>query len=82
MGRVTCRQFIEDFLADYLDASLGPEVVAELERHLEVCPACVAYMNTYKKTRHLVSREAAPEMPEEMKTILRSYLQTHLAKEK
>ena len=81
MGRVTCRQFIEEYLADYLDASLDPEVVADLERHLEVCSPCVAYMHTYKKTRHLVGREAAPDMPEEMKTILRTFLQTHLAKE-
>ena len=81
MGRVTCKQFIEDFLADYLDASLGPEVVADLERHLEVCPPCVAYMKTYKETRHLVGLEVAPAMPEEMKTILRTFLQTHLAKE-
>ncbi|HYL81053.1 MAG TPA: zf-HC2 domain-containing protein [Candidatus Acidoferrum sp.] len=81
MGRVTCRQFIEDYLADYLDASLGPEVAADLERHLEICPPCVAYMNTYKKTRHLVGREAAPDMPEEMKIILRTVLLKHLAKE-
>ncbi len=81
MGRVTCKQFIEDFLADYLDASLSPEVVADLERHLEVCPPCVAYMHTYEKTRQLVGREAAPDMPEEMKTILRNFLLKHLAKE-
>ena len=81
MGRVTCKQFIEDFLADYLDATLGPEDVADLERHLAICPPCVAYMNTYRKTRHLIHQEAAPEMPQEMKAILRKFLQEQLARE-
>jgi anti-sigma factor RsiW len=35
---MTCKELIEDFLADYLDATLSPEVVADLERHLERCP--------------------------------------------
>ncbi len=29
---LTCKEIIEDFLADSLDASLSPEVVAELEQ--------------------------------------------------
>jgi anti-sigma factor RsiW len=81
LGRVTCKQFIEDFLADYLDATLGPEVVADLERHLAICPPCVAYMNTYRKTRHLIARETAPEMPQEMKAILRKFLLEQLPRE-
>jgi anti-sigma factor RsiW len=78
---LTCKDIIEDFLADYLDAALSPEVVAELERHFENCPPCLTYMNTYKRTRELVSRTAA-EMPPEMKAILRKFLVEQLAKEK
>lgn len=29
---LTCKEIIECFLADYLDASLSPQVVAELEQ--------------------------------------------------
>jgi len=79
---LTCKEIIEDFLADYLDASLSPEVVAELERHLENCPPCLTYMNTYKRTRELVGRTAPAEMPAEMKTILRKFLLEQLAKDK
>jgi anti-sigma factor RsiW len=82
VDRVTCRQFILDFLADYLDAKIGPEIVAELERHLAICPPCVAYMNTYKRTRELVGRTAPAEMPQEMKAILRKFLLEQLAKGK
>ncbi len=81
MARVTCRQFILDFLADYLDARLNPEVVADLERHLAICPPCVAYMNTYKRTQELIGRTAPTEMPQEMKAILRKFLLAQLAKE-
>ena len=81
MDRVTCRHFILDFLADYLDAKLSPEVAADLERHLAICPPCVAYMNTYKRTRELVGQTAPAEMPQEMKTILRKFLLEQLAKE-
>jgi hypothetical protein len=35
---VTCKELILDFLADYLDATLSPEVTTELEQHLEPCP--------------------------------------------
>ena len=71
-----------DFLADYLDAKLSPEIVADLERHLMICPPCVAYMNTYKRTRELVGGTAPAEMPQEMKAILRKFVLEQLAKEK
>ncbi len=81
MGCVTCKDFIEDLLVDYLEHTLSPEVAADLERHLAVCPPCVAYLNTYKRTQELVGRAAPVEMPPEVKTILRKFLQEQLAKE-
>ena len=36
MARVTCKDFILDFLADYLDGKLSPQIAAELERHLAI----------------------------------------------
>ena len=81
MGRMTCREFIEDFLADYMDGTLSPEVVADLERHLTLCPPCVAYMNTYAKTRRLIHSQAAQAMPDEMQLILRKFLQDRLPRQ-
>ena len=46
---ITCRELI-DFIADYLDGTLSPPMRAEFERHLGVCPSCVAYLDSYKKT--------------------------------
>jgi anti-sigma factor RsiW len=79
LKQLTCKEVILDYLADYLDKVLSPGVVADLERHLADCPECVAYLNTYKKTRDL-TRQAMPQaMPEEMKAHLRAFLLKNLA---
>lgn len=44
---MTCRELV-DFLADYLDGELPADVRAHFDRHLSVCPPCVAYLKTYK----------------------------------
>lgn len=75
---LTCKEFIEDFLADYLDGAVGPETIAELEAHLAVCRPCVAYLNTYRRTRGIVGQGARMEMPAEMKDILREFMTKHL----
>lgn len=79
MKQMTCKEVILDYLADYLDKALSPEVIADLEQHLADCPPCLAYLNTYKKTRDL-TREAIPQaMPEELKAHLHQFLMKHLA---
>jgi len=70
---MTCRELIE-LLAEYLEASLSPEVVVQLERHLRDCAPCVAYLNTYRRTRDVAADVNRVEMPEEMKVRLRAFL--------
>jgi anti-sigma factor RsiW len=53
---ITCRELIE-FLIDYTDGQLPEEARREFERHLAVCPSCVAYLKSYLKTIEL-GREA------------------------
>jgi anti-sigma factor RsiW len=72
-----CRDVIA-ILDEYLDGTLAPDVVTELERHLAVCEPCRAYLATYRKTRELGARAASVDMPEEMKTRLRALLAAHL----
>ncbi len=71
--RLTCEDVI-GLLVDYLETALTPAVVEALEAHLEVCPPCVAYLNTYRKTRELTSAVGRVEMPEEMRARLRDIL--------
>ena len=70
---LTCKDAIE-ILADFLDQTLASDVAARLTQHLEDCPPCFAYFETYRKTRELVGRAGRVEMPAELRTRLRRFL--------
>ncbi|HKQ63156.1 MAG TPA: zf-HC2 domain-containing protein [Candidatus Polarisedimenticolaceae bacterium] len=57
---MTCREFIE-ILIDYLDGELGPEQLATIDGHLAVCPDCVNYLHSYRRTVEL--EKAAMQEP-------------------
>jgi anti-sigma factor RsiW len=46
---IKCEEVIT-FLLAYISNELSPEKEHEFERHLAVCPSCVAYMKTYQQT--------------------------------
>ncbi|MEO7270439.1 MAG: zf-HC2 domain-containing protein [Vicinamibacterales bacterium] len=46
---MTCRE-LTDFIVDYLEGGLAPEVQARFEHHLTVCPSCVRYLTAYRAT--------------------------------
>ena len=67
-----CQEFIE-FLLDYDEGRLPPDVRARFDEHLTVCPDCVNYLASYRATialgkRAFASQEAPlPEsVPEEL----------------
>ena len=57
---MTCQELL-DFLMSYLDDELPTGQRAEFDRHLGVCPACVAYLDSYRRTIALAGRLAAHE---------------------
>jgi anti-sigma factor RsiW len=57
---VTCREFAQ-FIADYLSGELSPDVKQRFERHLAVCPNCVAYLANYRDTIALGRRAFADD---------------------
>jgi anti-sigma factor RsiW len=77
--RLTCRDVI-DLLVDYLEQCLPPETLEGFDRHLDQCPACVAYINTYRKTRELTGEVTRVAMPEDMRTRLRQFLLDRLGR--
>ena len=64
---ITCREVIT-FLLDYLSNELPPDREREFERHLAVCPSCVAYLKTYKESvrlgKKVLGSEAETPPPE------------------
>lgn len=57
---MTCRELI-NFLMDYTDGTLSTEVRASFERHLSVCPSCVAFLDSYKKSVQLARESLCHE---------------------
>ncbi len=74
MARLTCRDVILDHLDEYIDGTLAPEICRDFEQHLTRCPACVAYLNTYRHTRELTRRSGAVEVPGGMRMQLCQFL--------
>jgi anti-sigma factor RsiW len=62
---MTCQQLVE-FIGRYRDNELEQDVRAEFERHLGVCPSCVAYLKTYEQTVLLAKTSADEPVPAEV----------------
>ena len=74
---------ILDKLSDYLDKELDPSLCQEIEKHVEDCEPCIAFINTLKKTVSLFNgqKEAGPEIPKPVSTNLKDFLKDNIAQE-
>lgn len=77
---INCQQLIE-FCLDYVEGALPDDEQERFRRHLSLCPDCVTFFETYRKTPE-VSRDAMSsemmkaQMPESVRESVRSYLRT------
>lgn len=66
---MTCQQLI-DFIGRYREDELSGDERTEFDRHLEICPSCVAYLKTYEQTVLLAKASAdkpvPPDVPESL----------------
>lgn len=63
---ISCREVCE-FLMAYLERELDEGARAEFERHLELCPPCVHYLDGYRETVALVRACGREELDPETK---------------
>lgn len=63
-----------DLLVDYLEEELDEEKRKHLEFHLELCPPCMNFLDTYKQTGHVCREALKQEMPSALKSSLRDFL--------
>jgi anti-sigma factor RsiW len=60
---ITCRELVE-CLCDYVSNELPPERRDHVDKHLQTCPACRAYLQSYLVVIKLTSLlPAAPPPP-------------------
>lgn len=73
---IKCEEVVT-FLLAYLNGELPQEKNHEFERHLERCPSCVSYIETYKKTVSLTRSVLAEDLenkPELSNELLKAIL--------
>jgi anti-sigma factor RsiW len=71
---ITCRELAE-LLIDFVAGELSPERRAQLEQHLQCCPPCVAYVETYRLTITLTRRLPCAPLPPQLEQRLRAVLE-------
>jgi anti-sigma factor RsiW len=73
---MTCRQLVEKLL-EFLDGELPPEQHALAQDHLQRCPPCVAYVETYRLTIHLSRRLPPAPLPPTTAARCKAALEAH-----
>ena len=75
----TCQDCV-DLLADYLDANLDPETLRKLDEHLEACPPCINFLNTYRSCKDMgkTMAEQPTQIPMELEDRLKNFLKESL----
>ena len=66
-----CSEFLHE-LTDYLDGVIDAPTTAELEEHLAWCHNCYVVCDTTKKTIEIYRDSQLYELPENLRTRLRS----------
>ena len=74
-----CRE-ITDLLLDYMTGELDSETVSAFEDHLRLCPDCVAFLNTYKKTVQVTRSLRYDSIPTELEGRVRRFLRERTQK--
>ena len=69
----TCKQ-MTDLVFDYLNGKLTRAVRHEFEQHLRICPDCVNFLNTYRKTVQTTGSVVAEDIPPKVRTNILAFL--------
>jgi anti-sigma factor RsiW len=72
---IECRQ-IAELLGDYLDGSLPRETRELIDFHIDGCPPCVAFVNTYRGTMDATRKFNDVSIPSELKKRLLAVLKS------
>lgn len=68
-----CRE-ITDLILGYLNGNLALKTRRAFEKHLGLCPDCVAFLETYKKTVFFSRALRYDDVPGELRKQVRSFL--------
>ena len=73
----TCRQ-MTDLVLGYLTGKLSPSVKREFEEHLAICPDCMNFLNTYKKTVAVTKSVQQSDLPARVRDNILTFLRKRI----
>lgn len=76
----TCRESV-DLLIDFVDGTLPAAEADHLREHMDACPPCVEFLQSYRATPTLCRRALARQMPREVADRLAAFLRARLHRE-
>jgi len=75
----TCKQ-ITDLMMDYMNDKLRTKVKRAFEKHLEIWPDCVSFVNTYKTTVKSTATLRTEEIPPKVRDNILDFLRKKLCR--
>ncbi|MDH3972772.1 MAG: zf-HC2 domain-containing protein [Deltaproteobacteria bacterium] len=72
-----CEDLIE-LINDYLEGEMNPQFKEEFERHIDDCSSCLAFFETYKKTKELTGEISCKEIPDQVQSRIKDFLKSKL----
>lgn len=69
----TCKQ-ITDLVFNYVHGNLTPSLQRDFEQHLRICPDCVNFLKTYRKTVQATGSVIPEEIPPKVRTNILAFL--------
>jgi len=65
-------------IIDYVEGGMDPVLKEEFERHMGDCDSCLAFFETYQKTRELVREIACDDIPQEVQFRVKDFLKKNI----
>jgi anti-sigma factor RsiW len=69
----SCKK-MTDLILDYVTDQLSPALKDEFERHLQICPDCVNFLTTYRKTMSQTKSLSAATIPAKVRKNILAFL--------
>jgi anti-sigma factor RsiW len=68
-----CQRLVA-LLTEYVENELSAAMKSELERHLDCCPPCLAFLDQYRDASVTCREALLKQVPDDLETRLMSYL--------
>lgn len=75
----TCKE-LSELLLQYVNQELSASVKDSFDAHLKICPDCVSFLNTYRKTISTTQSVPVEAMPKKARANLLAFLRQRIRK--